>query len=57
VLNLALTVVEPTRGVSCLGRNILERDREVDDPEIEVVNAPVSQLLPGDGLNLVVVVE
>jgi hypothetical protein len=57
VLDLALTVVEPTRGVPCLGRDVLERNREVDDPEIEVVNAPVSQLLPGDGLNLVVVVE
>lgn len=58
VLDLgALGIVVPTRGVTLLGGNVLERNREVDNPEVEVVDSPVGKLLPGDGLNLIVVVE
>lgn len=50
-------IVVPARGVADLGVDVLEGNGEVDDPEIEVVDPPVSELLLGDRLNLVVVVE
>lgn len=56
--NLAVRVVgEPARWVPCLGRDILQRHREVNDIQVEVVNTPVLELLLGDGLDLLVVVE
>ena len=50
-------VVVPARGVADLRVDVLQCDWEVNNPEIEVVNPPVSELLPGDRLNLLVVVE
>jgi hypothetical protein len=56
--DLAVRVVgEPTRWVSCLGRNILESDGEVDQVQVKVVNAPVLELLLCDRLDLLVIVE
>jgi hypothetical protein len=56
--DLAVRLVgEPPRWVPCLGRNILERDGEVDEVEIEVVDTPVLELLLDNGLDLLLVVE
>lgn len=57
MLDFALAIVEPARRVPCLGGDVLERDGEVDQVQVEVVDAPVGKLLLGDGLNLVIVVE
>jgi hypothetical protein len=57
VLDLALAVDEPTGRVACLGVDVLEGDGEVDEVEVEVVNAPVLELLLADGLDLLAVVE
>jgi hypothetical protein len=58
VLNLGTSiVVVPARGVADLRVDVLQGNGEVNNPEIEVVNPPVSELLPGDRLNLIVVVE
>lgn len=52
-----LTGGAPARGVPDGGVDIFESDREVDEEEIEVLDAPVGQLAAGDGLNLVALVE
>jgi len=57
VLDLALAVDEPARWVAHLGVDVLERDGEVDDVQVEVVDAPVGQLLLADGLDLLALVE
>lgn len=55
--NSALAVIVPAGWVACLGRYVLQSYGEVDKVKVEVVNAPVSKLLPGNWLNLLVVVE
>jgi hypothetical protein len=56
--DLAVRIVgEPPRWVTCLGRNILERDREVNEVQVEVVDAPVLELLLDNGLDLFLVME
>ena len=52
-----VTLVEPARGVANVGIDIFESDGEVDDEEIEVVDAPVGQLLSADWLDLLELVE
>jgi hypothetical protein len=52
-----LTVVCETGRISFRRVDILERDGEVDDIKIKVVNAPVFELLLAYGLDSVVVVE
>lgn len=56
VLNLALGV-GPAGRVADTGVDVLQSNGEVDDVQVEVVNAQVSQLLAGNGLDLVAVVE
>jgi hypothetical protein len=56
--DLAVCIVgEPPRWIPCLGRDILERNGEMDQVQVEVVDSPVLELLLGDGLDLLVVVE
>lgn len=50
-------VDEPARRVADRGVDVLEGDGEVDEVEVEVVDAPVGQLAAGDGLDAVAVVE
>ena len=57
VLDLTLAIVVPTRWVAHLGVDVLEGDGEVDEVQVEVVDAPVSKLLAADGLDLLAVVE
>jgi hypothetical protein len=57
VLNLALAIVVPARGVADLGVDVFEGDREVDEVQVKVVDAPVGELLAADGLDLLAVVE
>ena len=57
MLDLAGSVVEPTRGVPLLGVDVFECNGEVDDVQVEVVDAPVAELLAADGLDLLAVVE
>lgn len=57
MLDLALAVDEPARWVAHLGVDVLEGDGEVDDVQVEVVDAPVGQLLAADGLDLLALVE
>jgi len=53
----ASIIVVPARGVADRGVDILEGDGEVDQVEVEVVDAPVSKLLANNGLNTLAVVE
>ena len=55
--NNVLAIVSEARWVSLRGVHIFEGDWEMDDVEIEIVNAPILELLFADGLNAVVVVE
>lgn len=56
--DLAVGIVRvPARWVSGLRRNILERNGEMDEVEVELVNTPILELLPADWLNLLVFVE
>lgn len=55
--DLLLAVVEPSGRVADAGVDVLERSREVDEEEVKVVDLPVGELLAGDGLHLVLVVE
>lgn len=57
MLHLALAIVVPARGVAHLGVDVLERNGEVDEEQVKVVDAPVGQLLAADGLDLLAVVE
>jgi hypothetical protein len=57
MLDLRLAIIVPTRRVTRLGGHVFERDGEVDEVEVEVVDAPVRELLLGDGLDLLGVVE
>jgi hypothetical protein len=50
-------IVKPARGVAFLRRDILEGDREMDKVQVEVVDTPILELLPADGLHLLVFVE
>ena len=50
-------IVVPARRVTCLRSDILESYREVNDPQVKVVNTPVGQLLAADGLDLLTLVE
>lgn len=52
-----ITLVLPARRVADGGVDVLGGDGEVDEVEIEVVDAPVSQLLLHDGLDALLVVE
>jgi len=47
----------PARGVADRGVDILEGDGEVDEIEVEVVDAPVGELLADDGLDALTIVE
>lgn len=49
--------VGPAGRVADLGSHILEGDGEVDNVQVEVVNAQVLELLAGNGLDLLLVVE
>lgn len=55
--NDVLAIVGEARWVSLRGIDIFQGDWKVDDVEIEVVDAPVLELLFADGLDAVVVVE
>jgi hypothetical protein len=55
--DLALAIVVPAGRVADRGVDVLERDGEVDEVEVEVVNAPVGELLLDDRLYPVAVVE
>ena len=52
-----LTIVSEARRVSLRGIDVFEGDGEMDDIEVEVVDAPIRKLLFADGLYTVVVVE
>lgn len=47
----------PLRRVLVLGLHVLKRDGEVDEVKIEVVNAPELELILGDLLGILVLVE
>lgn len=58
MLNLGACIVdEPAGRVAHFGSNVFDGDGEVDEVEIEVVNAPVRELLAGNGLDLLGIVE
>lgn len=48
-----LVIAPPLRGVTVRRVNILERDGEVDEEEIKVVNPPEAELLLCQGFHLV----
>lgn len=50
-------IVGEAGGVALRRVDVFERDGEMDDVEVEVVEAPVFQLFSADGLNFVAVVE
>jgi len=52
-----VVLVEKAGWVADGGVDILERDREVDDVEIEVLKAPIRELLLEDWLDALLVVE
>lgn len=52
-----VVLVGPAGRVANAGINILQGDGEVDDVQVKVVNAQVCELLLGDGLDLVGVME
>ena len=52
-----LAVVGKAGGIALGGIDVFEGDGEMHDVEIEVVDAPVFELLFADGLDAVVVVE
>ena len=52
-----LAVVGEAGGVADRRVDVFERDGEVDDVQVEVVDAPVAELLLADGLDAVAVVE
>lgn len=52
-----VTLVEPSWGVADSWIHVFESDGKVDDEEIEVVDAPVGQLLPADWLDMLGLVE
>lgn len=56
MLDLAFGVC-PAGRVADAGVDVLQSDGEVDDVQVEVVNAQVGQLLAGNGLDLIAVVE
>lgn len=56
-LVILLSVVGPSWWVADLRVDVFQGDWEVDVEEIEVVNAPVSELLAGNWLDLLLVVE
>lgn len=47
----------PSRGVADSRVDVLQRNGEVHDVQVEVIDAPVSQLLAADGLDTVALVE
>lgn len=55
--DLGLAVVVPARGIPHRGVDVLERAGEVDEVQVEVLEAPVRQGPPDRGLNLVAVLE
>nr|POE59280.1 hypothetical protein CFP56_24549 [Quercus suber] len=55
-LDLVVLVEEAGR-VADRGVDVLEGDGEVDDEEVEIVDAPVGELFLGDGLDAFLVVE
>jgi hypothetical protein len=57
VADLRLAVDVPAGRVADLGVDPFEGDGEVDDVEVEVVDAQVGELLAGNGLDAVTVVE
>lgn len=56
-LDLILAIVGPAGWVSDLGVHVFQSHREVDVEEVEVVDAPVGQLLSADWFYLVTLVE
>lgn len=56
-LDIIFAIVCPARRIASLGIDVLECNREVDDEEIEIVDAPVCELLFADWLYFVAVVE
>ena len=55
--DLVFAVVEPARRVAHAGIDVRERDGEVDEEEVKVLDLPVSELLAADGLDPVLFVE
>lgn len=55
--DLGLAIVVPAGRVSDGGVDVLEGDGEVDEVEVEVVDAPVGELLLDDGLYALAIVE
>ena len=55
--DLRLAVDVPAGRVADAGVNVLESDGEVHNVEVEVVDAPVGELLLGDGLHTLGIVE
>lgn len=53
----SVVLVEEPRGVANGRIDIFQRNGEVDDIKIKVVDAPVGKLLPADGLDPTAVVE
>ena len=52
-----LAIICEARWVSLRGVDVFEGDREVDNVEVKVVDAPILKLLFADGLDTVMVVE
>ena len=52
-----VALIVPAGGVADRGVDVLEGDGEVDEVEVEVVDAPVGELLLDDGLDALAVVE
>jgi len=52
-----VVLVEESRRVTNRGVDVLDRNREVNDVKVKVVDTPVSELLLADGRNAVLVVE
>ena len=57
MLDLAVAINEPPRWVSNLGRNVFERDWEMDVVQVEVLDVPVRKLLLDNRLDLFRVME
>lgn len=56
-LHVVLSVVSPSGWVAHGGVDVFKRDGEVHDVEVEVLEAPIGELLARDGLDLWAVVE
>lgn len=57
VLDLGIAIDVPPGGIPHLGRDVLERDGEVDNVEVEVVDSPICELFLRNWLDLLRIVE